>query len=87
MIDDAAAPFERPVRRAVDDVAHLIDLDRAAVAGLDDQDVGMHAARDARAGGTDAARIGDRLAAGIGDLAKIETVQRLSRRRAPSVAS
>ena len=33
------------------DVAHLLDLDRAAVARLDDEDVGMDAARDARAGG------------------------------------
>jgi len=37
----------------------------------------MHAALDAHARGTDAARIGARLAAGIGDPAKIETVQGL----------
>ena len=55
--DDAAPSFERPVLRAIDDVAHLIDLDRAAVARLDEQDVGMDAARDARARGAHAARV------------------------------
>jgi len=38
----------------------------------------MHAALDAHARGTDAARVGGRLAAGIGGLAKSETVQGLS---------
>ena len=33
---DAAASFERPVRRAVDDVAHRLDLDRTGVARLDE---------------------------------------------------
>ena len=47
---DPPAAFERPVGRAIDDVAHLIDLDGAAVARLDDQHVGMNAASDARAG-------------------------------------
>jgi hypothetical protein len=38
----------------------------------------MHAALDAHARGADAARVGNRLTAGISDLAKIEAVQGLS---------
>ena len=48
MMTTRRRPFERPVGRPVDDVAHLVDLDRAAVARLDDQDVGVDAAGDAR---------------------------------------
>src|SRR5205814_2347091 len=55
--DDAAPSLERPVVGALDDVADLIDLDRAAVARLDDNDVRMHAARDTAARGALAARI------------------------------
>ena len=57
MIDDAAPPFERPIAGAVDDVAHLVDLDRPGVARLDDEHVGVDAAGDARAGGARAARV------------------------------
>src|SRR4029078_7099250 len=55
--DGAAAPLERTVGRAIDRVAHLIEFDRAGVAGRDDEDVGMHAAFDPGAGGAGAARV------------------------------
>ena len=48
--DDAPAAFERPIGGPLDRVAHLIDLDRAGVARLDEQHVGVHAARNALAG-------------------------------------
>src|SRR5204862_3667970 len=54
---DAPAPFERPIRRAIDDLADLIDPDRPAIARLDDRDVGMNATRDALTGGARTARI------------------------------
>ena len=57
MIDDPAAAFERPVGRPLDRLAHLIDLDRSGVAGLDQQHVRVDAARDPLARGADAARI------------------------------
>src|SRR5262249_18822819 len=58
--DDTPAPFERPIPRAIDDVADLVDLDGAAVAWLDDEHVGVDAARDALAGGALPARIARR---------------------------
>ena len=39
--DDPTPAFERPILRAVDDVAKLIDADRTAVAGLDGEHVRM----------------------------------------------
>ena len=59
---DAPAAFERPVGAALDRRARLIDFDRAGVARLDHQHVGMHAARDAPAGRAVSARVGRELA-------------------------
>ena len=47
---DAASGLERPEADLAKDVANLVDPDRAAVAGLDRRDVGMHATRDSAAG-------------------------------------
>ena len=57
MMTSAAASFERTIAGAIDRLAHLIDLDGARVARLDDEDVGVDAARDAAAGGALAARV------------------------------
>ena len=43
---DAAPALERPICRALDRFAHLIDLDDARIAWLENQDVGVHASRD-----------------------------------------
>ena len=61
-VDDDHAPpaLERAIRRAVDGLAHLFDLDRAGVAGLENEDVGVDAAGDARARGAGAARVSGR---------------------------
>ena len=55
--DDAALALERAVRGAVDDIADLLDLDRPAgsvVARLENENVRMDAAGDARARGAGA---------------------------------
>ncbi len=58
----ATTSLERPVAGAIDDVAHLLDLDRAGLARLDQDDVRVHAARDPPARGAFAARIALELA-------------------------
>ncbi len=59
LVDDrhAAAAFEWAVAGAVDGIAHRIDLDVALVVRLENQDVGVDTASDARARGTDTAGV------------------------------
>jgi hypothetical protein len=59
LVHDHGAPasLERPIVGAVDHIAYLIDLDRAGVAWLKDDDVRVHAPRDPPAGRTIAARV------------------------------
>ena len=75
----AAAAFERPVSGTIDQIADRIDLDVALVVRLDEEDVGVNAARDALTRGTRSARIDARLTPRIRQLARrwVEAVERL----------
>src|SRR6185436_1080573 len=55
--DDAPPPLERAIHRPIDDIAHLIDLDRAAVARFDDDNVRVDATGNARTCRTAPARV------------------------------
>src|SRR5207249_11372268 len=55
--DDPAAPFERAICSAIDEIAHLLNLDRTAFAGLDNENVGMDVSRDPRARSAHAAGV------------------------------
>ena len=84
LVDDygPSAPLERPVVGAVDHVAYLVDLDRAGVARLEDDDVRVDATRDTPARGTRAARVDLK----VTRRAQIETIQRLGgRERHPAL--
>ena len=56
--DDTPATLEWPVRGALDRLADLIDLDRAGLTRLDNQDVRMDTTCDSLAGCADSAGIG-----------------------------
>ena len=73
---DPPAAFERAVRRPIDDVSHVFDLDGAAVARLDDENVRMDATGDADAGRAFAARVRPFVC----DLGRLQAVQRLRHR-------
>ena len=74
---DATTPFERTIRRPIDDLAHLFDLDRPGIARRDHEHVRMHAARNPRARGTAPAAVG-RQPAVVND--ELCAVQRLCNR-------
>ena len=59
--------------RSIDDVAKLLDLDRPGLARLDDDDVGMNAARDTAARGALAACVALEFAGG----SRLQAVDRL----------
>src|SRR6266487_776158 len=76
--DDATAPFEWPIRRTLDHVANLIDLDRPGITGFDDNDVGVDATLDSGARRTDAAGVCHRLPTIVSSQSRGEAIERLS---------